>query len=34
MAFTDVPFLNHFDLAKPIILQTDASGFAMAGILN
>jgi hypothetical protein len=33
-AFTDAPILNHFDLAKPIILQTDASGFAIAGILN
>ena len=33
-AFTDAPILNHFDRAKPIILQTDASGFAIAGILN
>jgi hypothetical protein len=33
-AFTDAPILNHFDPAKPIILQTDASGFAIAGILN
>jgi hypothetical protein len=33
-AFTDAPILNHFDSAKPIILQTDASGFAIAGILN
>jgi len=33
-AFTDAPILNHFDQAKPIILQTDASGFAIAGILN
>jgi hypothetical protein len=33
-AFTDAPILQHFDPAKPIILQTDASGFAIAGILN
>jgi hypothetical protein len=33
-AFTDSPILNHFDPAKPIILQTVASGFAIAGILN
>ena len=33
-AFTNAPVLNHFDPAKPIILQTDASGFAIAGILN
>lgn len=32
--FTEVPILQHFDPAKPIILQTDASGFAIAGILN
>jgi hypothetical protein len=32
--FTEAPILQHFDLAKPIILQTDASGFAIAGILN
>jgi len=34
MAFTDAPIPNHFDPAKPIILQTNASGFAIAGILN
>jgi hypothetical protein len=33
-AFTDQPILNHFDLAKPIIVQTDASGFTRARILN
>jgi len=33
-AFTDAPILQHFDPQKPIILQTDASGFAIAGILN
>src|SRR5947209_18428379 len=32
-AFTDAPILMHFDLNKPIILQTDASGFAIARIL-
>jgi len=32
--FTEAPILQHFDSAKPIILQTDASGFAIAGILN
>jgi len=33
-AFTGAPILQHFDPAQPIILQTDASGFAIAGILN
>ena len=33
-AFTDAPILQHFDTAKPIILQTDASGFAIGRILN
>jgi len=33
-SFTDTPILQHFDAAKPIILQTVASGFAIAGILN
>jgi len=32
--FTEAPILQHFDPAKRIILQTDASGFAIAGILN
>jgi hypothetical protein len=32
--FTDSPILNYLDPAKPIILQTDASGVAKAGILN
>jgi len=32
--FTEAPILQHFDPAKPIILQTDTSGFAIAGILN
>ena len=31
---TDAPILKHFEPAEPIILQTDASGFAIAGILN
>jgi len=33
-AVTDPPVLNHLDLAKLIILQTDARGFPIAGILN
>jgi len=33
-AFTEAPIHQHFDPAKPIILQTDASSFAIAGILN
>jgi hypothetical protein len=33
-AFTEALILQHFDPAKPIILQTKASGFAIAGILN
>jgi len=32
--FTEAPMLQHFDPAKPIILQMDTSGFAIAGILN
>ena len=33
-AFPNAQIFNHFDPAKPIIRQTDASGFAIAGILN
>jgi len=33
-AFTESPILQHFDPAMPIILQTDASGFEIAGIRN
>jgi hypothetical protein len=33
-AFTKAQILNHFHLAKPSILQTDASGFTITGILN
>jgi hypothetical protein len=33
-AFTEAPILQNFDPRKLIILQTDASGFAIAGILN
>ena len=33
-AFTEASILQHFDPAQPIILQTDSSGFAIAGILN
>jgi len=32
--FTEAPVFQRFDLAKPIILQMDMSGFAIAGILN
>jgi hypothetical protein len=33
-AFTEAPSLQHFDPGKPITLQIDASGLAIAGILN
>ena len=33
-AFATAPVLQHFDPAKPIRLETDASGFAIAGILS
>jgi len=33
-ALTDAPMLNHFELAKPNIVQTDESGFDIAGILT
>jgi len=33
-AITDPPIHQHFNPAKPINLQTDASGFAIASILN
>jgi hypothetical protein len=33
-AFPEALSLQHFNPVKPIILQTDASGFAIAGILN
>jgi hypothetical protein len=33
-AFTEATILQHFDADKPITLQTDASGFAIARILN
>jgi len=31
---TEAPILQHLDLAKPIILQTDPRGFTIVGILN
>jgi hypothetical protein len=34
MTFTKAPILQHFDTAKPIIVQMDVSGFAIAHILN
>jgi hypothetical protein len=33
-AFTKVPVLAHFDPARPICLETDVSGFAIAGIIS
>ena len=33
-AFTGAPILQHFHPAKATLLQTDASGFTIAGILN
>jgi hypothetical protein len=33
-AFTDATILQHFDPARPFILQTNASGCAIASILN
>jgi len=33
-AFAEAPIPQHFNPQKPIILQTDASGFAITGILN
>jgi hypothetical protein len=33
-AFTKPPILQHFNMQRPIILQADASGFTIAGILN
>jgi hypothetical protein len=33
-AFTDAPILNDFNLSLPIILQTDARGFTIAGVFN
>jgi hypothetical protein len=33
-AFTESPINQHFNLAKPIIVHTDARCFAIAGILN
>jgi hypothetical protein len=33
-AFTEPPILQHFNPQKPVILNTDASGVAIPGILN
>ena len=33
-AFQEAPLLRHFDPKKPIRIETDASNFAMAGILS
>ena len=32
--FSDAPLMQHFDPQKPIIFHRDASGYAIAGILN
>ncbi len=32
--FTKAPVLAHFDYERPIRLETDASGFAIAGIIS
>jgi hypothetical protein len=32
--FTKAPVLAYFDYEKPIHLETDASGFAIAGIIS
>jgi hypothetical protein len=33
MAFTSAPILIHLDPAKPFIVETDASDFALGAIL-
>jgi len=33
-AFVTAPVLRHFDPKKPIRIETDASGFALAGIIS
>ena len=33
-AFTTAPVLRHFDLEKIAIVETDASDFALGGILS
>jgi transposase InsO family protein len=33
-AFQEAPLLRHFDVSKPVRMETDASKFAMAGILS
>ena len=33
-AFSSAPVLQHFDPSKPIYIEIDASGFAIAGILS
>ena len=33
-SFTNAPILRHFDPTLPIIVETDASGYALAGILS
>jgi hypothetical protein len=33
-SFTSAPILTHFDPGRPIVLETDASDFALAGIIS
>lgn len=33
-AFTTAPVLTHFDPSRPIVLETDASDYALAGVLS
>ena len=33
-AFREVPILRHFDLEKPVILETDALEFAIGAVLS
>jgi hypothetical protein len=33
-AFTTAPILRHFDPTKPVILEADASGLALGGIVS
>jgi len=32
--FTTAPILSHFDVARPVIIETDASDFAIGAVLS